>query len=184
MFAEESALIVSLPVVVSQQSPWTSPFSLEMLAPTSWLHPWSTVVGWVQTAASWYLQINPLWNSAGFATGWRERKALPRPFSGWNYAAYFSLAPKKWLWPEKTGRGGPRRVTLRTRKMMSLRQAVWLPSWAHPPGSWRQKRRGRLGRCFIAVRTVIARKSQVVSPARSLICSRRRNPGFHGPKLR
>lgn len=28
------------------------------------------------------------------------------------------------------------------------------------------------------------RKSQVASPAHSLVCSRRRNPGFHGPQLR
>lgn len=61
------------------------------------------VVAWVQTAASWYLQINPLWNSAGFAAGWQDRKALPWPFSVWDYAAYFSLAPKKWLCPENTG---------------------------------------------------------------------------------
>lgn len=158
--------------------------SFEMLAPASWLHPWSTVVGWVQTAASWYLQTNPLWKATESAAGWRVRKALPWPFSGWDYAAYFSLAPRSNCDLNKQGRGGPRRVILWTRKMTSLRRAVWLPSWAHPPGSWRQKK-GDGGWVDVSLQLELLspRKSQVASPACSLVCSRR-NPGFHGPKLR
>lgn len=53
-------------------------------------------------------------------------------------------------------------MTLQSRMMTSLRLATWLPSWTHPQGSWRQKKKEMdMGGCFIVIKTVISRKGQV-----------------------